>query len=403
MIYVAILGFGVVGSGVGEILTQNRTLIRERIGKELCLARILDRRKFPDSPFGTLVTDRFEEILNDARISVVIETMGGAHPAYEFTKAALESGKSVVSSNKEVVARFGAELLEIAAAHNVRYLFEASVGGGIPIIRPMQNDLASNAFRSVSGILNGTTNYILTQMFEHGTSFDAALKQAQQNGYAEADPTADIDGLDAARKIVILAGIAFGKMLDPNRICCQGIRAISARDVAVADFFGYAIKLIGHATRIDGRVLALVSPRMLPKSSPLAGISDVYNGILVDTDMLGEALFYGKGAGKLPTASAVVGDVIDISSHEGQPCPALRITPATDADYFDINDHLCGYCYTFKGAPADLPRVLAVFGAREAYCKDGVIAVLTDTATERENTEKAARTGLELLSAIRLL
>ena len=291
MIQIAILGFGVVGSGTAEVLTENKSIIEKKVGQPFSIKYILDLRDFPDSPFGHLVTHDFKDILNDPEVSLVAEMMGGSHPAYDFTKACLEAGKSVVTSNKEVVANFGTELLAIAKAHGASYLFEASVGGGIPIIRPMGQDLSSNQITAVSGILNGTTNYILTKMETEGAPFADVLKDAQKKGYAEANPTADIEGLDAARKIVILAAMAFGKRLDPNAIPCEGITRISTEDIELAREMGYAIKLIGHTTRVDGKILAMVSPRLVPADNPQSGLNDVFNGILVDANMVGKVMF----------------------------------------------------------------------------------------------------------------
>ena len=313
MINVAILGFGVVGSGTAEVLTENLALIESRIHKKLNIKYILDLRDFPDSPFGHLVTHDFNQILEDPEVSIVAEMMGGSHPAYDFSLACLRAGKSVVTSNKEVVATFGDELLAEARANGVRYLFEASVGGGIPIIRPLTNDLSANKILSIDGILNGTTNYILTQMRENNTDFSVALKSAQEKGYAEANPAADVDGIDAARKITILAALSYGTLLNPNEIYTEGISKITTRDMEIARALGYTVKLIGHCEKQDDSVMAMVSPRLVPVGNPLCTIDDVFNGILVDTDMLGTTLFYGKGAGKLPTASAVVGDIIDIA------------------------------------------------------------------------------------------
>lgn len=403
MTYVAILGFGVVGSGAAEVLAENRAVISNNLGKEVQVKRILDLRDFPDSPFGELVTHDFNEILHDAEISIVAEMMGGSHPAYEFTKAALEAGKSVVTSNKEVVANFGAELLATAAAHGVRYLFEASVGGGIPIIRPMVNDLASNAICSVSGILNGTTNYILTQMIESGIPFADALADAQRKGYAEANPAADIEGTDAARKIVILAAIAFGTLLSPDKIHCEGITALTAADTETAKALGYAVKLIGHTEKADGKILAAVCPRMVPLSSPLASVSDVFNGILVDANMVGEVLFYGKGAGKLPTASAVVADIIDIAAHANERVHAPVFKPAAESDYADFSAYRTRSCFSFAGTGQDEEKVRAAFGERQLHCANGRISVIGDFCSERENEALAARVGLPLLSRIRLL
>ena len=345
MIKIAILGFGVVGSGTAEVLTQNKKIISDKLGKDIEVKYILDLRDFPDSPFADKVVHDFNIILNDPEVSIVAEMMGGSHPAYDFSKAALLAGKHVVTSNKEVVSKFGTELLTLARENGVRYLFEASVGGGIPVIRPIVNDLASNKITSIDGILNGTTNYILTQMNSYGTDFSDALKDAQAKGYAEADPTADIEGIDAARKIVILSSLAFGKRISPDKISTQGITKITAEDFDIAKELGYTIKLIGHAEEIDGKILALVSPRFIPLSNPLAHISDVYNGILIGANMLDKVLFYGKGAGKLPTASAVVADIIDIAEKmDTDLTPTITWTDAKECDVADINDYRAPRC-----------------------------------------------------------
>ena len=403
MIYVAILGFGVVGSGAAEVLTANRAVIEKNLGKAVAVKRILDLREFPDSPFGHLVTHDFNDILNDPDITVVAEMMGGSHPAYDFTKACLEKGKHVVTSNKEVVARFGAELLEIAAQNGVRYLFEASVGGGIPVIRPMVNDLASNKIEQVDGILNGTTNYILTQMIA-GATFENALKEAQAKGYAEANPAADVEGLDAARKIVILAALSFGTLLSPDKIHCEGITKLTLDDVAIAKELGYSIKLIGHTELVEGKVLAMVSPRMVPLDNPLSTITDVFNGILVDANMVGKVMFYGAGAGKLPTASAVVADIIDIVAHmESDNVRAPKFTVATDADYADFAAYTARSCFSFANEAGAAERIAAAFGAVKTVTEDDRIAFIGGTMTEKEAEEKISKTGLTLLSRIRVL
>ncbi len=347
---IAILGFGVVGSGVAEVLTQNKKIIENKLNEEIEIKYILDLRDFPDSPFANKVIHDFNIILNDSEVSIVVEMMGGSHPAYDFSKASLLAGKNVVTSNKEVVAKFGTELLQIAKENNVRYLFEASVGGGIPIIRPINNDLVSNKITGIDGILNGTTNYILTQMNENGTSFADALKDAQAKGYAEADPTADVEGIDAARKIVILSSLAYGKCISPDKVSRQGITNVSTKDFELAKSLGYTIKLIGHSELINGKILATVSPRFIPLSNPLAHISDVYNGILVEANMLDKVLFYGKGAGKLPTASAVVADIMDIvEKMSNEHAPIIEWTDATDDDIANINDYLCARCIIANG------------------------------------------------------
>ncbi|MBE6703584.1 MAG: homoserine dehydrogenase [Ruminococcaceae bacterium] len=403
MINVAILGFGVVGSGAAEVLADNRHVIEKNLGKAVAVKRILDLRDFPNSPFGSLVTHDFNDILNDPEISIVAEMMGGSHPAYDFTKACLQAGKSVVTSNKEVVANFGAELLELAAKNGVRYLFEASVGGGIPIIRPMVNDLASNEIISVNGILNGTTNYILTKMLDEGASYADVLKDAQDKGYAERNPAADVEGLDAARKIVILAALSFGKLLDPGKIHCEGITKITAEDASVAKALGCSVKLIGHTELVDGRVLAMVSPRLIPCSNPLAGVSDVFNGILVDANMLGECMFYGKGAGKLPTASAVVADIIDIVAHMGQDrVRAPKFEVAGDADYADFSAYKCRTMLAFEDVAENYDKLEKLFGVTAKF-SHGRLVIVTDEMTEAEVDQKIAESGLAVLSRIRFL
>ena len=341
MISIALLGFGCVGSGTAEVLTENKKLIEGRLGCEYQIKYILDLREFPDSPFGSLVVHDFNTILNDPDVSVVAEMMGGSHPAYDFTKACLEAGKSVVTSNKEVVANFGVELCELAAKNGVRYMFEASVGGGIPVIRPMMTDLASNKIDKINGILNGTTNFILTSMRDLGKSFDEALREAQALGYAEANPAADVEGKDAARKTVILGAIATGKLVSPDAISTEGITKIELDDVNLAAELGYSIKLIGHAEDKDGKLLALVSPMAVPATNPLSRIDGVFNGILVNANMVGEVMFYGPGAGKLPTASAVVADIVDVIAKRDVPPTPVGWTTAGEDDLADVSEYAC--------------------------------------------------------------
>lgn len=319
MINVAIFGFGVVGGGTAEVLTKNAELIAERVGDSINIKYILDLRDFPDSPFADKVVHDINIILNDPEVKICAELMGGSHPAFEFSKAAMEAGKSVVTSNKEVVANFGPELLAIAAAHNVRYLFEASVGGGIPVIHPIDSCLTANDITEVDGILNGTTNYILTQMIECGKDFSDALAEAQQKGYAERNPSADVDGIDTCRKISILSAIAFGSLIPPELIKTEGIRNVTLKDVEIAEKLGASIKLIGRALRVDGKLCAMAAPMLVKRTNPLANISDVYNGVLVNGNAIGDVMFYGRGAGKLPTASAVVSDIIDIATYLDHP------------------------------------------------------------------------------------
>ena len=309
---IAIMGYGVVGSGVAEVFAKNHESIVKKAGEELKIKYILERRDCTGDPNEAKIVRDFEKFVNDPAVSVVVEVMGGLHPAYDFVKACLEQGKSVVTSNKELVAQAGAELLELARAKNVNFFFEASVGGGLPIIRPLHSCRAANEITEIAGILTGTTNFILTKMAHEGAGFDETLRLAQQLGYAERDPTADIEGLDACRKICILAALAFGRHVYPDQVAVQGITGISREDVSLAAFAGYAVKLIGRVKKLEsGRVMIAVSPALIEHESQLASINDVFNGILVRGDATGDVVFYGKGAGKLPTASAVVADVID--------------------------------------------------------------------------------------------
>ncbi len=316
MINVALMGHGVVGSGVAEILLYHRDVLTEKIKEEIRLKYILDLRDFDGLAYAPLFTKRFADILDDPEIRIVVEVMGGVTFAYDYTKACLLAGKSVVTSNKELVAAKGQELLEIAAANNVNFLFEASVGGGIPILRPMAQCLAANTITEVLGILNGTTNFILTKMVAENMSFADALRLAQQNGYAEKDPTADVEGHDACRKLCILAALAFGQHVYPAQVETTGITGISRTDVDYADRFNAVVKLIGRARRLpDGHVTAAVYPALISRAHILANVNDVFNAILVHGDCVGDVLFYGRGAGKMPTASAVVADVLDCAKH----------------------------------------------------------------------------------------
>lgn len=314
MINIAILGFGVVGSGVAEVIKQNSDSLCEKLGgQEINIKYILDKRSFPEHELGDRVTCDFDKIVSDPEIIMVVETMGGSHPAYEFSKRALEAGKNVVTSNKEVVANFGTELLAIARENNVNYLFEASVGGGIPIIRPMWQCLAANKIESVCGILNGTTNFILTKMIDENMDFSDALSLAQSLGYAEANPAADVEGMDTCRKICILASLAFGKTVSPDSVHCEGITEITLDDVAAASQLGYAIKLLGRAQSTPDGTYVITAPHLVSYENPMAGVGDVYNAITVCGNAVGDVMFYGRGAGKMPTASAVVADIVDIA------------------------------------------------------------------------------------------
>ena len=319
MINVAVLGYGTVGSGVVEVIEKNKDMVNKKSAQELEVKYILDLRDFPGDPYEDKVIHDFNTILHDDSVTIVCETMGGVGAAYQFTKQALERGKSVCTSNKELVAKHGPELLQIAREHNCNYLFEASVGGGIPIIRPMAQCLAANHIEGIAGILNGTTNFILTQMIEEDMSFADALALAQANGFAEKDPTADVEGHDACRKVCILASLAFGKHVYPSQVETEGISKITLEDVAYVASAGGVIKLLGQIKDLGGgKIAAFVGPAVVYNGSQLASVKGVFNAVLVRGDAVGDVCFYGQGAGKLPTASAVVADMADCAAHTEQ-------------------------------------------------------------------------------------
>jgi len=313
MINIAIIGFGVVGSATYYVATQNAGLIEKHVGDSVRVKKIVDILDFKDHPAPELLTKNFDDVMNDPSISIVIETIGGLKPAYQFTKAALMGGKNVVTSNKELVATHGLELTEIARQKNVQYLFEASVGGGIPIIRPLKQCLAANEIDEVYGILNGTTNYILSMMRKEGKSFDDSLKEAQNKGYAERDPSADINGYDTSRKISILSWVAFGQLVPSDKVKVKGISEITAADIKKAKDAGCVIKLIGRAKLVKGEVHCTVSPELVPVNDPLAIVDGVYNAIVVRGNFVGDVMFYGQGAGGRATSSAVMSDVIELA------------------------------------------------------------------------------------------
>ena len=316
MAKIAIMGFGTVGAGVAGVARMNRDVIAARLGEEIYVKYILDVRDFAGSPYADRMIKDFSIIENDPEVEVVVESIGGAKVALDFTRRALLAGKHVVTSNKELVATHGRELLEIAREKNVNYLFEASVGGGIPVLRPLFQCLAGNEIEEIYGILNGTTNYILTRMVKGGISFADALKEAQAKGYAEKDPTADVEGIDAGRKICILSDLAWGKEVSPADITMEGISAIHLTDVDIAARAGYRVKLLGRALRLEGgKQAAYVAPHLVREDCPIATVDDVFNGIMIRGNAVGDVMFYGRGAGDLPTASAVMGDVIDAVQH----------------------------------------------------------------------------------------
>lgn len=316
MAKIAVLGYGVVGSGTVEVFYKNRENLEKKAGEPLDIKYILDLRDFPDSPYADKFVKDFNVILNDPEVTVVTEVIGGINPSYDFVKSSLMAGKSVVTSNKELVAKKGAELLAIAKEKNVNFFFEASVGGGIPIIKPIHACLEANEIKEIAGILNGTTNFILTKMFRDGMGFDEALKIAQELGYAERNPAADVEGVDACRKICILASLSFGRHVYPENVHTEGITKVTLEDVEYMDSYNAKIKLIGCARREEGGEISIgVFPAVIKDESQLSGVSDVFNAILVRGDATGDVVFYGKGAGKLPTASAVVSDIVSAVKH----------------------------------------------------------------------------------------
>ncbi|MCF0145285.1 MAG: homoserine dehydrogenase [Eubacterium sp.] len=338
MIKTAILGYGTVGSGVAEVLRKNREVIRRHAGDEVQTAYVLDLREFPGDPVEEILVHEYEPILNDPDVRIVVETMGGLHPAYEFTKQALQAGKSVCTSNKELVAEHGVELMKIAEEHQANYMFEASCGGGIPVIRAMQTGLAADEIDAVTGILNGTTNYILTRMEQDGCDFGEALAEAQRIGYAERNPEADIEGYDAKRKIAILSSVAYGSHVDYTKVFTEGISRITTTDMQYAAALSARIKLLGRSVRRGNDVSVMVAPMLVFRGNPLYDVNGVMNAIFVHGNMLGDAMFYGSGAGSLPTASAVSADIVDCAKNLGKNTAlpgtgeTLNVCPADEAE-----------------------------------------------------------------------
>ena len=403
MVKVAIMGHGTVGSGVYEVFEMNAEKIARTVGEPVEVKYVLDLRDFSSLSYADKFVNDFSIIENDPEVTVVAEVMGGVGAAYQFTRRCLEAGKSVCTSNKELVATKGDELLKIAEEHGVNYMFEASVGGGIPIIRPMLQCLAANEFNEICGILNGTTNYILTQMIHNGVTFEDALRQAQVNGYAEKDPTADIEGHDACRKICILSDLAYGDKFDPDAVSCEGITKITLEDVANADKLGCVIKLLGRSVRCeDGTAYAYVAPHLIHKESPLAPVEDVSNAIMVDGNATGEVMFYGKGAGKLATASAVVADMLDSIEHRDS---RRRIMWGNGSKNLlrPLDTLRSAWYVRFKGAREDIESILPVESLSEPVA--GVFVVQTSkipTAEMDAATEKLNARG-KVCAAMRIL
>ncbi len=398
---IAILGFGVVGGGVADLVTKNATEIEKYTGKRVNISHILDLRDFPGSPFEDKITHSFDDILNDASVDTVIEVMGGSHPAYEFTMAALKAGKNVITSNKEVVANYGDEFVRAAKEAGVSYRFEAAVGGGIPVISPLLFAIRQNKMCEIRGILNGTTNYILTKMFAYGDSFEAALSDAQARGYAERNPAADIEGTDASRKIAILTALGFDMLVSVDEIPTEGITGIRAEDVRAAESLGHKIKLLGRCiVKEDGKPFVMVAPFLLPCDSPLSHVDGVYNAVEVVAEPLGNVMFYGQGAGAGATASAVVSDLIPIISYNSYNpiIPGFNKTDYSPKEAFSGFKSRSYVAY----APEYEAKVREVFGEVARVDVEGELAFVTDVMKECEIEEKLAKVGAPL-SRIRFI
>ena len=395
MINVAVLGYGTVGSGVVEVIEKNKDMVNKKSAQELEVKYILDLRDFPGDPYEDKVIHDFNTILHDDSVTIVCETMGGVGAAYQFTKQALERGKSVCTSNKELVAKHGPELLQIAREHNCNYLFEASVGGGIPIIRPK--------IEAINGILNGTTNYILSKMEKEGADFAAVLKEAQDKGYAERNPEADVEGYDACRKIAILSSLMFSKNVDSEKVPTEGITKITAADFEYANATDHTIKLLGRSRAIDDNTAeVMVAPFLLSKEHPLAMVHGVFNAVFVTGNMLGDSMYYGRGAGKLPTASAVVSDVVDCARHQGK--VIMCFWDKEEVKLADIGEAERSFFIRAKAGAED--AVTAAFpGGRMVHLKDRKedFGYFTQSMKEKDFQAKYEALGGQMLGRIRLV
>ena len=395
---IAVMGYGTIGSGVVEVLDVNRDVIAARVGEPVEVKSILDLRDFKGDPIEHLVVHDYMDIVNDPEIRIVVETMGGVEPAYTFVKAMLESGKHVTTSNKALVADKGAELLQIAKDHKVTFLFEASVGGGIPIIRTLQESLTGDVIEEIKGIVNGTTNYMMTKMTQEGSEFDDVLKEAQAKGYAEKDPTADIEGYDACRKIAILTSLVCGQQVDYNDIPTEGIHKITATDIQYAKAMGRAIKLLATSQASGDTYFARVAPFLLTPDHPLYHVNDVFNAVYVRGNMLGDGMFYGSGAGKLPTASAVVGDIVELAKNVNTNLPI-----EWKAEKLTLADPLQQRYAFFVRTSADKNAIEQAFGS-VSYVDAGVageVGFTTEVMAQGEYEDKAKQLG-DIRQMIRL-
>lgn len=398
MIQVAVMGYGTVGSGVVEVIEKNKEEINKKSGEDINIKYILDLRDFPEDPYADKVVHDVEQILNDPEIKIICETMGGLKPAYDFTKRALMLGKSVCTSNKELVAAHGPELIQVAHENKCNYLFEASVGGGIPIIRPLNYSLTAERIDAITGILNGTTNYILSKMEKEGADFEDVLKEAQEKGYAERNPEADVEGYDACRKIAILSSLMCGKNVKYQDVYTEGITKITATDFVYAHAMGKTIKLLAQSKEVDGSFYAMVAPFMISKSHPLYMVNDVFNAVCVHGNMLGDSMYYGRGAGKLPTASAVVSDVVDCARHIGK--VIMCFWDAQDVELTGIDQ--ASRRFFVRVAQDKESQALQVFESVSVIEAEveGEFAFVTDEMTEKEFNRKAEEVGI--ISRIRI-
>ena len=393
MINIAVLGYGTVGSGVVEVIKTNQDIVNKKAGQAINIKYVLDLREFPGDPVMDILVHDYDVILNDPEVEIVAEVMGGVNPAYQFVKAALEKGKSVCTSNKELVAKHGPELIEIAKNNNRNFFFEASVGGGIPIIRPLVQCITADDVTHITGILNGTTNYILTKMCKEGLDFDTVLKEAQDLGYAERNPSADVDGFDACRKIAILTSLAYGKHVNFEDIYTEGITKITDTDFLYANSIGCSVKLFGEATKVDGNIYASVAPVMINAENPLISVNAVFKGILVNGNVLGDVMFYGSGAGKLPTASAVVSDIVDAVKNLN-----TNIAIEWTDEKLELADYKTSekkFFVRVNGTVADkLSEVEAAFGKVEVITLDELkdeFAFITEVMSENKYEEAASK------------
>ena len=393
MTQIAVLGYGTVGSGVVEVLKTNHESISKKAGQEINIKYVLDLRDFPEDPIQEKIVHDYNIILNDPEVKVVVEVMGGVEPAYTFSKQALLAGKSVCTSNKELVARHGTELLKLAKERNLNYLFEASCGGGIPIIRPLNSSLTADEIDEITGILNGTTNYILTKMIQEGSDFDDVLKQAQALGYAERNPEADVEGYDACRKIAILSSLAFDKQVDYQDIYTEGITKITTADIRYAKALGMTIKLLAYSRKLEGHYFAMVAPFLLGPNDPLYSVNGVFNAIFVHGNVLGDAMFYGSGAGKLPTASAVVADVVDCAKNKGR--NIMMSWSEEKLNLLQIDDVKSRFFVRVSGHAAERQsEIEELFGKVEIVAVPSLseeFAFITGEITEQEYREKAEK------------